>query len=103
VQEVVFNIPANSSIQNFWIDTLTAFDSTTNSLTIGTATAGTQYQTGVDVKTTGRETQTFTAAQLLAMSTVGTNLSVFVTITGTGANPTVGKVFVTMAYTTPLT
>ena len=99
VQDLKFFLPANSTIQNILVDTLTAYDSVTSaSLTVGTATAGTQYMTGVDVKTTGREAQSQSAAQLLAMSNISTNTSVVVTVTSVG-QPTAGSVFVQILYT----
>ena len=103
VNDLRFDLPAGSTIQNIWIDTLTAYDSATSAgLTVGTASAGTQYQSSVDVKTTGRETQSFTAAQLLAMSNIGTTTAVIATVTSVG-QPTTGNVFVQIAYTPPLT
>lgn len=102
VNDLTFFLPPNSTIQNIWIDTLTAYDSATSAgLTVGTASAGTQYQSSVDVKSTGRETQSFSAAQLLAMSNIGTNTSVVATVTSVG-QPTTGNVFVQIAYSTPL-
>ena len=97
--DLTFILPANSTIQNIWIDTLTAYDSGTSAgLTVGTSSTGTQYQSSVDVKTTGREAQSFTAAQLLAMSNIGSNTSVVVTVVSVG-QPTTGNVFVQIAYT----
>src|SRR5580765_1621996 len=62
-------IPSNSQIIDLIVDTLTAWNSaTSDTLTIGTAAAGTQYAGAVDVKTAGRVRPTFSAAQLLAGS-----------------------------------
>lgn len=103
VNDLRFDLPPNSAIQNILIDTLTAYDSATSAgLTVGTASAGTQYVTSVDAKTTGRETQSLSAAQLLAMSNIGTTTAVIVTVTSVG-QPTTGNVFVQIAYTPPLT
>lgn len=103
VNDLTFILPANSAIQNILVDTLTAYDSATSAgLTVGTASAGTQYMSSVDVKSTGRETQSLSAAQLLAMSNIGTNTSVIVTVTSVG-QPTTGNVFVQIQYTPPLT
>ena len=99
-------IPAGSRIVDFNIDVLTAFNSATSAtLTIGTAAAGTQYVSGVDVKTaTGRIAPTFTAAQLAAMNGVTvtgtaapTTAPVVVTVTPTGAT-SAGYVVVTIIY-----
>lgn len=102
VNDLTFVLPANSAIQNILLDTLTAYDSATSAgLTVGTATAGTQYVSSVDAKTTGRETQSLTAAQLLALSSIGTNVNVVVTVTSVG-QPTTGNVFVTIQYSPPI-
>jgi len=99
-------IPAGSKIVNIVVDVLTAFNSGTSAvLSVGTAAAGTQYASGVDVKTaTGRITPTFTAAQLAAMSNVSvlgvaapTTAPVVVTVTPTGAT-SAGYVRVTVIY-----
>lgn len=99
-------IPAGSKIVNIVVDVLTAFNSGTSAvLSVGTAAAGTQYASGVDVKTaTGRITPTFTAAQLAAMSNVSvlgvdapTTAPVVVTVTPTGAT-SAGYVRVTIIY-----
>lgn len=99
-------IPAGSKIVNIVVDVLTAFNSGTSAvLSVGTAAAGTQYASGVDVKTaTGRITPTFTAAQLAAMSNVSvlgvaapTKAPVVVTVTPTGAT-SAGYVRVTVIY-----
>ena len=99
-------IPAGSEIIDFNIDVLTAFNSATSAtLTIGTAAAGTQYVSGVDVKTaTGRIAPTFTAAQLAAMNGVtvtgtaaATTAPVVVTVTPVGAT-SAGYVVVTVIY-----
>lgn len=62
-------IPVGSRISSFDIDVLTAFNSATSAtLTIGTTAGATTYVGAVDVKTAGRATVTFTAAQLAAMA-----------------------------------
>lgn len=99
-------IPAGSKIVNILVDVLTAFNSATSAvLSVGTSAGGTQYASGVDVKTaTGRITPTFTAAQLAAMSNVTvlgaaapTTAPVVVTVTPTGAT-SAGYVRVTVVY-----
>lgn len=99
-------IPAGSKIVNILVDVLTAFNSGTSAvLSVGTSAGGTQYASGVDVKTaTGRITPTFTAAQLAAMSNVTvlgaaapTTAPVVVTVTPTGAT-SAGYVRVTIVY-----
>ena len=98
-------IPTNSQIIDFNIDVLTAFDSATSAtLTIGTAAAGTQYVSGVNAKTAGRASITFSAAQLAAMSGVtvlgaaaATSAPVVVTVTPVGAT-SAGYLEVTIIY-----
>lgn len=81
-------VPAGSRISSFDIDVLTAFNSATSAtLTIGTTAGATTYVGSVDVKTAGRASITFTAAQLAAMAGV--------TVTG-GASPVVPAVVVTI-------
>lgn len=100
-------IPAGAQIVDFNIDVLTVWNSGTSAtLSIGTAAAGTQYVSGVDVKTAaGRIAPTYTAAQLAAMSGVtvtgtvaATVPTVVVTVTPVGTAATTGYVEVTMIY-----
>jgi len=98
-------IPAGSQIIDFNIDVLTAFNSGTSAtLTIGTSAGGTQYVSGVNAKTAGRASITFSAAQLAAMSGVtvlgaaaATSAPVVVTVTPVGAT-SAGYVEVTIIY-----
>jgi hypothetical protein len=91
-------LPPNSQILDFLCDSTVAWTATTASLTIGTAAGGAQYVTGFDVKTVTRgPTAAFTAAQLLAMSNITTNTSVFIRVASTGANAT-GTTTVTVRY-----
>ena len=101
-------IPAGSRIVDIVVDVLTAFNSGTSAtLSVGTAAAGTQYASGVDVKTaTGRIRPTFTAAQLAAMngvsvlgvsSPIAAPGPVVVTVTPSGAT-SAGYVVVTVVY-----
>jgi hypothetical protein len=98
------SIPAGSQIVNFFVDTLTApvaggGTATTAPITIGTAAAGTQYLSATDCFAAGRAALTFTAAQLTAMSNVGTNISVFATVDPNGTISTTQGVFqVTVVY-----
>lgn len=98
VQNATFNIPASSQIVDFYVDVLTAYDSATSAtLSAGTASGGTQYLSGVSVKTAARRPNGFSAAQLAAMDDVGSNRSVVATVTSVG-QPTAGQVRVTMVY-----
>lgn len=97
-QDITFVLPKNAQITNFFIDVLTAYDSATSAtLSIGSASAGTQYVGSVNAKTAGRAAPTLSAAQLLAMSNISTNTTVYATITSVG-QPTAGSVRVTVQY-----
>ena len=98
VQNGTINLPVNSQIVNIVCDVLTAYNSATSAtLTVGTASAGTQYASGVNAKTAGRTIPTFTAAQLTNMQDTTTNVPVVATVTSVG-QPTAGQVRVTVNY-----
>lgn len=95
----VFVLPKDSQIVDVVVDVLTAYNSATSAtLTVGSASAGTQYAGSVDAKTAGRVRPTFTAAQLAAMDDIYGNTSVYATITSVG-QPTAGSARVTVLYT----
>lgn len=99
VVDATFYLPANAQILSFNFDVLTAFNSATSAtLSAGTASGGTQYASGVDVKTAaGRIAPTLTATQLTNMSDVTTNATLVVSITPVGAT-SAGSVRVTVIY-----
>ena len=91
-------MPANSQIVEIYADVLTVYNSATSAtLTVGSAAAGTQYVTSVNAKTGGRNTTTHTAAQCTAMANIGTNVTLYGTVTSVG-QPTAGQVRVTIQY-----
>lgn len=103
-----FYVPALSQMTTIVVDVLTAFDSTTAPLTVGLTAGGTEYVTLVDAKVAGRASITFSAAQLLAMSSLAQNTAattgsgtptaaVVVSIIPTGT-ATAGSVRVTIHY-----
>lgn len=97
VTAVVY-LPANAQIVDFLIDDLTVWNSASSAvLSIGTAAAGTQYAGSVDVTKAGRQTPTYTSAQLTAMADIGSNVAVYVTVTPTGAT-SAGSTLVTIRY-----
>lgn len=97
-------IPASSQIINFFIDCTTlpvvgGGTATTVPITIGTAAAGTQYLSATDCISGGRTALSFTAAQLTAMSDVGSNQSVVVTVDPNGTISTTQGVYrLTVVY-----
>ena len=67
VQEAVFTLPESGQLVDIVVDVLTAFNSLTSAtLTVGSASAGTQYAGAVDAKTAGRVRPTFIAANCAA-------------------------------------
>lgn len=98
IQEVVFDVPKNAQLIEFICDTLVAYDSATSAtLSMGASSGDNDYFTSADVKTTGRESPSFTGAQLIAMADVGENTKVYATVTSVG-QPTTGQVRVTLIY-----
>lgn len=78
-------LPASSQIISFFVDVVQNEDvgggtATAIAMTIGTAPAGTQYVSSTDIFAGGRAALTFTAAQLAAMSDIGNNQSVVITL-----------------------
>lgn len=98
VQNATFKLPSGAQVVDFFVDVLTAYDSATSAtLSAGTTSGGTQYLSGINVKTAGRRPNAFSAAQLAAMDDVGTSTSLVATVTSVG-QPTAGQVRVTMVY-----
>ena len=97
-------LPVSSQIIEFFADMVVneavgGGTATTIPMTIGTAAAGTQYVSSTDVFAGGRIALTFTAAQLLAMSDIGTNTSVVVTLDPDGTiSTTQGVIRLTVVY-----
>ena len=97
-------LPASSQIIDIIADmtvneVVGAGTATTIPMTDGTAAAGTQYVSSTDVFAGGRIALTFTAAQLLAMSDIGSNTSVVVTLDPDGTiSTTQGVIRLTVVY-----
>ena len=100
VQNATLEIPVGSQITAIYADVTTAYDSATSAtLSVGTASGGTQYAGSVNAKTGGRNTPAFTAAQVTAMANVASSTLV-ATVTSVG-QPTVGGVRVMVFYIPP--
>jgi hypothetical protein len=98
VQNGTVYLPFDSQIVDIIVDVLTQYNSATSAtVSVGTASGGTQYASGVNAKTGIRVLPTFTAAQLAAMDDIGTNGTVVATVTSVG-QPTAGQVRVTYCY-----
>jgi len=99
----VLYLPYGSQIDDFNIDTLTAWTSTTAYISVGTAASGTQYLGNgtTSAKSAGRlsseQSLAFTGAQLTAMANIGANTAVYFTMTSTGATNT-GTTLCTIFY-----
>lgn len=93
-----FLLPLGSVLVDVLADTTTAWNSgTTDVLSVGTAAAGTQYASGIDVTSAARVRPTFTGAQLLAMQNVVNGGTVVATVTPTGT-ASAGITVVTLEY-----
>ena len=97
-------LPAYAQIISFFVDTVQdevvgAGTATAIPVTIGTAAAGTQYLSATDAIGGGRLALTFTAAQLAAMSDIGVNQSVVITVDPNGTIVTTQGIYrLTVAY-----
>jgi hypothetical protein len=96
--DATITIPQNCAILGFVLDTLTApvagaGTATTAPIRIGTSAGGQQYVSDTDCFTGGRTGITFTAAQVTAMSSTGTNTSVNVRLDPDGTILTTQGVF----------
>ena len=97
-QDITFELPPGSQLIAIIPDVLTAYDSATSAtLSVGTASGGTQYASAINAKTAGRAAVAVSAAQAAAMDDIGTSTSVVATITSVG-QPTAGLVRVTLQY-----
>ena len=91
-------LPASSQILQIFIDQVVdevvgGGTASAITATVGTAAAGTQYVSSTAVISGGRAALTFTAAQLLAMSDIGTNTNVVLTIAPNGTISTTQGVY----------
>lgn len=97
-------LPASSQIINIFVDMVRdevvgGGTATTLPITVGTVAAGTQYVSSTDLFAGGRAAPSFTTAQLLAMSDIGTNQSVVITVDPNGTiSTTQGIIRLTVVY-----
>lgn len=89
-------LPAGAQILNIFIDVTTTF-TTGATLAVGDGTTVDKYVTAITTPAAGRQSITFTAAQLTAMSNIGTT-DVPVTITMAGTTAVAGAGFITVVY-----
>jgi hypothetical protein len=97
-------LPANSQIITLFVDVVRdevvgGGTATTLPITVGTVAGGTQYKSSTDLFAGGRAPASFTTAQLLAMSDIGTNTSVVLTADPNGTiNTTQAIIRLTVMY-----
>lgn len=92
-------LPVGAQIVDILVDSTVAWTATgAVTFTAGTAAAGTQYVTSIDLKTVTRGSITFTAAQLAAMNNIGSNTSFVCTATTASGQNATGTTIVTVLY-----
>jgi hypothetical protein len=91
-----FVLPAGAQILNFNIDVTTSFTSGAT-LAVGDGTTADAFVSAITTPAAGRQTITPTAAQLTAMSNIGTS-DVQVTVTMAGTTAVAGAGFITVVY-----
>jgi hypothetical protein len=90
-------LPAGAIIEDITIDVTTLFDGTTPTLSVGVTGTPALYASGSVLTAAARVRPAFTAAQMTALSNVGTT-DVPVLLTNTAANSTVGSALVKITY-----
>lgn len=88
-------LPAGSIANFAHAAVTTPFNSTTNSLTLGTQAGGAQILAAVDLKTAAR---TDTAVAIANLGPYATDVPIWYTITSTGAAPSAGAAVVWVDY-----
>lgn len=98
VQNATIRLPANAEILDIYAMPTVAYDSLTSAtLSIGYTSGGTQYASGIDVKTAGVKRMTLTAAIAALYRNILTNTTMVATVTSVG-QPTVGTVTIVVVY-----
>lgn len=93
---VVAVLPAGAQIIGFDIDVTTTF-TTGATLAVGDGTTAAAYVTAITTPTAGRQSITYTAAQLTNMFNIGTN-DVPITVTMAGTTAIAGAGNITIRY-----
>jgi hypothetical protein len=97
-QEATMYLPQNAEIIGINSVTQVAYNSATSAtLTVGTASAGTQFAGSLNVKNTGNQAAAPTAAQGVLWRDIGTSTTLVATVTSVG-QPSAGKVTVVVTY-----
>jgi len=94
----IIYLPTGAQILDFLNDNLTQWDSGTSAtLTGGITDGGTEYFGSVNGKSAGRQSPTYSSAQLTAMANIGTHVAVHLQMAVVGAT-TAGITQVTVRY-----
>jgi hypothetical protein len=97
-QNATMYLPANAEIVSIASITQVAYDSATSAtLTVGTASAGTQFAGSINAKSAGNQQASPTVAQGVTWRDIGANTTLVATVTSVG-QPSVGKVTVVVTY-----
>lgn len=94
-QGVIGVLPAGAIIDTTHLVVSQAWNSTTNTIAIGTTVGGAQLLAATDLKTVAR---TDTAAPVAAMGPFAVDTPIYATIAQTGGNPTAGVATVWLNY-----
>lgn len=95
VAGVIGVLPAGSIINLIHLMVSQAWNSTTNTIAVGTTVGGAQLLAATDLKTLAR---TDSAAPIAAMGPFGVDTPIYATIASTGAAPTAGVATVWLDY-----
>src|SRR4051812_26829617 len=95
VSGVIGVLPAGAIANQTHLCVSQAFNSTTNTLAVGTTPGGAQFLGATDLKTLAR---TDTAVPLAAMGPFGVDTPIYGTVASTGAAPTAGVATVWIDY-----
>ena len=96
VTKSAFILPAGAQIVGINIDITTLY-TTGATMAIGDGTTANKYVTAITTPAVGRQAITFTAAQLTAMSNIGTS-DVTITVTMAGTTAVAGDGILTIQY-----
>lgn len=88
-----FDLPSGAVVVGGEIIVDTAFNSSTNTLSLGDASSATRYANAVNTQTPAR-----TALTLTGFKTTGSQPNLIATSASTGATPTAGKVRINVSY-----
>ena len=92
---LIGRLPAGAILLNAHAQVGTVFNSTTNTVSLGSASGGAQFLAATDLKTAAR---TDTAVPTAAAGPLAADTDVWMNLTNTGAAPTAGAAAVALEY-----